>query len=62
MPLEAVLHYDVRSVIIPYILFYNIKVKFADEGDNDPGIYYAGGDTMLSPSLQPLTTGSVLKI
>ena len=65
MPLEAVLHHDVRSVIIPYILFYNIKVKFADEGDNtvnDPGIYYAGGDTMLSPSLQPLTTGSVLKI
>jgi len=27
MPLEAVLHYDVRSIIIPYIFFYYIKVK-----------------------------------
>ena len=65
MPLEAVFHYDVRSVIIPYIFFYYIKVKFADEGDNtvnDPGVYYAGGDNRLSPSLQPPTTGNVLII
>jgi hypothetical protein len=39
--------------------------KFADEGDNtvnDPSIYYVDGTNMLSPSLQPPTTGSVLKI
>jgi hypothetical protein len=27
MPFEAVVHYDARRVIIPYIFFYYIKVK-----------------------------------
>jgi hypothetical protein len=39
--------------------------KFADGGDNmvnDSSIYYVEGTNMLSPSLQPLTAGSVLKI
>ena len=74
MPLEAVLHYDVTRVIIPYIflLLYTSKKtiqmffgKFADGGDNtvnDPSIHYVDGTNMLSPSLQPPTTGSVLKI
>ena len=39
--------------------------KFADEGDNpvnNPNIYNVDGDNRLSPGLQPLTSGSVLKI
>ena len=40
-------------------------VKFADEGDNpvnNPNMYNVEGDDRLSPDLQHLTTGSVLKI
>ena len=43
-------------------MFYG---KFADKGNNlvdNPNIYNVEGDNKLSPSLQPLTTGSVLKI
>ena len=43
-------------------MFYR---KFDDEGNNpvdNPNIYNVEGDYRLSPSLQPLTTGSVLKI
>jgi len=43
-------------------MFYG---KFADEGDNpvnNPSIYNVEEDNRLLPSLQPLTTGSVLKI
>ena len=39
--------------------------KFYDEGNNpvnNPIIYNVEGDNKLSPGLQPLTTGSVLKI
>ena len=39
--------------------------KFADGGDNtvnDPSIYNVEGTNMLSPSLQPPTTGNVLII
>jgi hypothetical protein len=40
-------------------------VKFADEGDNpvnNPNMYNVEGDDRLSPDLQHLTTGSLLKI
>ena len=43
-------------------MFYR---KFADKGDNpmdNPNIYNVEGNNTLSPGLQPLTTGSVLKI
>jgi len=43
-------------------MFYR---KFADKGDNlvnNPNIYNVEGDNRLSPGLQPLTTGSMLKI
>jgi hypothetical protein len=43
-------------------MFYR---KCDDEGNNpvdNPNIYNVEGDYRLSPSLQPLTTGSVLKI
>ena len=39
--------------------------KFYDEGNNpvnNPIIYNVEGDNKLSPGLQPLTTGSVLKM
>ena len=42
-------------------MFYG---KFADEGNNpvdNPNIDNVKGDNMLSPGLQPLTTGSVFK-
>jgi len=43
-------------------MFYR---KFADEGDHpvdNPNIYNVEGDNRLSPGLQPLKTGSALKI
>ena len=39
--------------------------KFVDEGDNlvnNPNIYHVEGDNKLSPGLQSLIIGSVLKI
>ena len=55
-------------------MFYYVKVnktilmfygKFADEEDSMldvPNIYYVEGDNRVSPSLEYMTTGSVLKI
>ena len=40
-------------------MFYG---KFADKGNNPVNIYNVEGNNRLSPGLQPLTTGSVLKI
>jgi hypothetical protein len=43
-------------------MFYG---KYPDKGNNpvdNPSIYNFEGDNRLSPSLQPLTTGIVLKI
>jgi hypothetical protein len=43
-------------------MFYG---KFANEGDNrvnNPNIYNVEEDNRLSPGLQSMTTGSVLKI
>ena len=43
-------------------MFYG---QFSDEGNNPvdiPDIYNVEGDNRLSTSLQPMTTGSVLKI
>ena len=63
--------YKLPLIIIHYIIFYYKKIwmfykKFADKGDNSVNnlsIYNVEGDNRLSPvCLQPLTTGSLLKI
>ena len=57
--------------IIPFINYKSNKKiwafyrKFDDERDNpvdNPNMYNIEGDNRLLPGLQPLTTGSVLKI
>ena len=43
----------------------NVLWKFVDEGDNpvnNPSIYNVEEDNRLSPSLQPLTIGTMLNI
>jgi hypothetical protein len=60
--------YYTLHIFLLYISKKTIQMffgKFADEGDNtvnDSSIYYVEGTNMLSPSLQPPTAGSVLKI
>ena len=63
----VVVNYDYRYYTLHNFHYLKVIIqwifngKFADEGDN-PSIYVVEGGNRLSHSLQPLTTGSVLKI